>query len=60
MQDYPGILEKFYGISAEKDSEKLLEELGRKKGFLLKGGIVDVDRTSRFILKEWQEGKIKI
>jgi len=60
LQDYPGILEKFYNIEANADSEILLEQLGRKQCFLKKGGLVDTDRTARFIIKEWQEGKIKI
>ncbi len=57
---YPNILEKFYNIQANKDSEILIEELGRKKGFLKKGGLVDIDRTARYILRDWQTGKIRI
>lgn len=60
MKEFPEVLEKFYKIKAKKDSEILLEELGRKKGFLKKGDEVNVDQTARFILKDWQEGKIKI
>lgn len=52
-------IEKFYSILANEDSEILIEELGRKKNFLKKGGQVDVDRTARLILKDWQEGKLK-
>jgi hypothetical protein len=57
--DYPQVLEKYYGIDSKGDSEILIETLGRKKCFLKKGGLVDADRTSRYIIKEWQEGKIK-
>ena len=57
---YPKILEKFYNISANGDSEILIEELGRKKGFLKKGGLVDGDRTAKFILRDWQTGEIRI
>jgi len=53
-------LEKHYSIKTDGDSEVLIEKLGKKKGYLKKGGIVDEDKTARFILKEWQEGKIKI
>jgi len=59
MVEFPGILEKYYKIDEEGDSEKLIKEIGSKKGFLKKGGVVDEDKSSRFILKEWQEGKIK-
>lgn len=53
-------IEKFYGIEAERDSEVLIEKLGKKKGFLGKGGKIDIDRTARIILRDWQEGKIRV
>ncbi|MDH3352963.1 MAG: 50S ribosome-binding GTPase [Nanoarchaeota archaeon] len=53
-------IENFYGIEAEGNVEVLIEELGKKKGFLGKGGKVDVDRTSRIILRDWQTGEIKV
>ena len=49
---------KFYGLKEDGVNE-MIEELGKKKGFLGKGGIVDVDRTARIVLRDWQEGKIK-
>lgn len=60
MQQYPGILEKFYHIEANGDSELLIDELGKKKNFLLSGKRIDTDRAARIILKDWQEGKIKV
>lgn len=60
MKDYPNLLEKHYKIDAKGDAETLLEELGKKKGFLKKGGEVNEDTTARAILKDWQEGKIKL
>ena len=60
ISSYPKILEKFYNIQANGDSEILIEELGRKKGFLKKGGLVDEDRTAKYILRDWQTGEIKI
>jgi ribosome biogenesis GTPase A len=51
---------KFYKIDFGADIEILIEELGKRKGFLGKGGIVDEDRTARLILRDWQEGKIRI
>lgn len=59
MKEFPSILEKFYGIDAENNSEILIEKLGRQKGFLKKGNEVDEDKTARAILKDWQEGRIK-
>ena len=60
MREYPELFEKYYKIKAKGNSETLLEELGGKKNFLKKKGVIDTDKTSRFVLKEWQEGKIRI
>lgn len=60
MKDYPNLLEKHYKISAKGDPEILLEELGKRKGFLKKGGQVNEDTVARLIIKEWQKGEIKL
>jgi len=59
MSSDAGKIEKFYGIKAKGDVEILIEKLGKEKGFLSKGGEVDVDRTARIILRDWQTGKIR-
>jgi len=59
MQDHLYLFEKYYKIDAKGDSELLIEEYGRRNNLLRKGNKVDIDRSSRFILKDWQEGKIK-
>jgi ribosome biogenesis GTPase A len=51
-------LEEFYEVKSEGDAEVLMEEVGKKKGFLKKGGEIDFDRAARQILRDWQEGKI--
>jgi hypothetical protein len=60
MKEHPGVFENYYGIDAKGDSEKLIEEFGRKNKFLAKGGSVNVDRAARAILKDWQLGKIRV
>ncbi|HLC77593.1 MAG TPA: GTPase [Candidatus Nanoarchaeia archaeon] len=60
MREFPGLLEEHYNILTNGDSETLIEKLGEKKSFYKKGSEIDADKVSRFILKEWQEGKIKI
>jgi len=52
-------IEAFYKIKI-KDVDDLIEQVGKKKGFLQKGGEVDSDRTARLIIKDWQLGKIKV
>ncbi len=60
VKNYPKELESHYKLKFENNSEILLEELGRKKGFLKKGNRVDTDKTAKLIITEWQEGKIKL
>ena len=59
MKQFPGVVEKFYKLRVKNDPDAFIEKLGRKKAFLVKGNEVDVDRTSRLILKDWQEGKMQ-
>src|SRR3989344_1110680 len=60
MKEYPGILEAYYNIKADGDVEVLIEKLGRRLSYLKKGNEVDEDRTSKHILRQWQEGKIRV
>jgi ribosome biogenesis GTPase A len=60
MKDFSKEIEKYYKIDSNEDSEILIEKLGHERNFLKKKGKVDIDRTSRIILRDWQEGKIKI
>ena len=39
------------------DIEKLLEQIGRKRGCLLKGGLVDMEKTEGILLTEFRAGK---
>lgn len=60
MKEYPKQIEKFYKIKTKGDSEILIENLGKKLNLLKKGGIVDEDKVARKILKDWQEGLIRV
>ena len=60
MKEYPGILEAHYNIPADGDVEVLIEKLGRRLSYLKKGNEVDEDRTAKHILRQWQEGKIRV
>jgi ribosome biogenesis GTPase A len=53
------ILEKFYGIESGSSYE-MFGAIGRKKGFLIKGGDVDENRTAIKIIDDWQKGKISL
>jgi ribosome biogenesis GTPase A len=60
MKEHSKQIEEFYKIKANGDSEILIEELGKRKGFFKKKGLIDEDKSSRLILKDWQQGKIKV
>jgi ribosome biogenesis GTPase A len=55
-----GILRRFYGvdISEEMNVYDVFLAVGKKKGFLIKGGEVDEDRTAIRIIDDWQKGKL--
>jgi len=59
MIQYPGKIEKFYGIESNGDVEVLLEKIGERMNYRKKGNEIDLDRAARHVLKAWQEGKIK-
>lgn len=59
IMEYPDAFDNYYGLSANGDPDKFIEELGRMKGFLKKGNEVNEDQTARLILKDWQEGRIR-
>ena len=60
MKENPGVLEKYYTLNVEGDSDLLIEKLGEKLNYKKKGNVVDEMRTAKKILKDWQEGKIRI
>lgn len=62
MKEHPNMFEEHYKVKLKQKNnvEELIEKLGRKKGFLKREGEVNEDKTARSILKDWQEGKIKI
>lgn len=49
---------KLNEIPEEADAHTLLEIIGRKRGFLVSGGVVDLQRTSIMLLDEFRGGKI--
>ena len=56
-KEYPEALKKRYGIEITTPEDMLLQ-IGKKRGFLAKGGIVDIDRTIRMFLNELRGMKI--
>ena len=58
---YPELLKSRYKLSDEDlklDKYALFEKIGRKRGFLVSGGEVDLTRCANMLLEEFRSGKI--
>lgn len=57
---YPERLAERYKLTEELPQEpaELLEMIGKKRGFLLKGGVIDHEKARRIILNEFRAGKL--
>jgi ribosome biogenesis GTPase A len=55
-------LEKYYDIKIQGDTNayEFIEQLGTVRGHLKKGGVVDENRTSDMIIRDWQQGRLKL
>lgn len=62
MNTHPEMIEERYKISASDfdgiDSYTLLERIGRKRGFLIKGGEIDFRRSAATVCDEFKGGKL--
>jgi len=56
----PKPFEELYSITLTDNTGNILEEIARKKSNLLKGGELDLNRTARMIVKDWQDGKLRL
>lgn len=55
---YPTWLTKKYEIEEDQDAVLTLENIARKRGCLLRGGKVDLNKAAGFILDDFRNGKI--
>lgn len=62
QEAYPSALEARYGLEREAiealDPYSLMQAVGRKRGALLRGNVVDDDKTSRLLIKDFRDGKL--
>lgn len=56
--NYSGILESRYGIAEGEDDNQILQEIGSKRGCLLKGNEIDYEKASGILLDEFRNGKL--
>ncbi len=55
----PKVLEEKYGITeCDKPIEELKEIICRKRGYILKGGVIDTERYSKAVIDEFRKGRL--
>jgi ribosome biogenesis GTPase A len=59
IKKYKDKIKQFYNVDGENE-EEILNKIGERKKFLKTNGEIDLDRTSRKILKDFIEGRIKV
>ena len=59
-RDYPERLaERFrLGEDLPEGGQELLEAIGKKRGCLLKGGIIDMEKAQHIVMSEFRSGKL--
>lgn len=56
---YPDRLRERYRLEEiPQDRVQLLEEIGRKRGCIVRGGTVDYDKTAELLLREFRAGRL--
>ncbi len=56
---YPSVLKERYGLDTIDDVITSLEEIGKKRGCLIKGGEIDYDKVMNLIMSDVKNGYIK-
>lgn len=61
--NYPLLLSERYGLGdprgfAELEDWEVLELIGKKRGFLVSGGEIDLERSAKMLLTEYRGGKL--
>lgn len=56
---YPNALKERFGVDQAEDLELALETIGKKRGCLLKGGIVDIEKVYTVVINDMKNGNIK-
>ncbi len=60
LKNNPENFDKFYGISINDDVDNVVEQVGKKKNYLLKGNKIDEHRTCSDIVRDWQAGRLRL
>jgi len=55
---YPDIIVQRYNIDPDLEPEDALRQIAKRRGFLLSGGILDVERSAKTIFDEFRQGRL--
>ncbi|WP_169922834.1 ribosome biogenesis GTPase YlqF [Ezakiella peruensis] len=55
---YPGVLKDRYDVNEDADRVAILEDIGRARGTLLRGGEIDYSRAGQILLQDFRSGKL--
>ncbi|MCD8144032.1 MAG: ribosome biogenesis GTPase YlqF [Oscillospiraceae bacterium] len=60
VQRYPSVIQEKYKLTVSEPMRgwQALELVGRKRGFLISGGEVDLSRAARLLLDDYRSGKL--
>ena len=58
MVQFPGIIEKYYGVEIHTDNYLTIDAIAKKRKLVAKGNVPDSRRAATMILKDWQTGKL--
>ncbi|HTV17821.1 MAG TPA: ribosome biogenesis GTPase YlqF [Polyangiaceae bacterium] len=59
LEQYPALLSQRFGSLAETlDGHGLLEAIAQSRGFIVKGGALDLERAARIFLGEFRDGTL--
>lgn len=57
--NYRSVLESNYGVTDIADFYEVYDTIGRRRGFIGRGGVIDDDRVTDLIINDVKQGKIK-
>ncbi len=58
-RQYPGLVADFYGLQApDPEVQGLMEQIGRARGCLKSGAIVDINKVDQLVLRDFRTGRM--
>jgi len=60
MKKYPGVIEKYFGVDPEDDHSETIGKIALKMNLLKRGGLPDVQRAARMIIRKFQKGELRL